>query len=163
MGCDGCEALTFVSRIQLQLPDDQMMTCAKPEDAKRAARCRLLQATLPNLAALQELRVFSAGCVGGEQLAQLPGLLRAPGGGVGCALRELALSFAPTEGFAVADLDPLGGYVQQHLLLLCHISQIPCVARQHAYVQQHLLLCHISRSSCVVRQRALGLRSGAFG
>ena len=70
---------------------------------------------LPNLAALQELRIFSAGCVGGDQLAQLPSLLllRAPDSGACSALRELSLSFAPVEGFAVTDLDALGGYAQK--------------------------------------------------
>ena len=73
----------------------------------------LLEATLPQLGALQELRVLSAGPVDASVLALLPRLLAAaPGGpdscGGGAALRELSLSFAPAPGFTAADLSPLG-------------------------------------------------------
>ena len=72
---------------------------------------RLLEAALPHLAALQELRVFSACVMQAHDLALLPRLLRsAPHSATaGCMLRELSLSFAPAEGFAAADLDALGG------------------------------------------------------
>lgn len=103
------------------------------------ARRRLLQATLPDLAALQELRVFSAGCVGSEQLAHLPGLLlrSPPSSAAGSTLRELSLSFAPAEGFAVADLDPLAQCAPLHETLLL----VRCVSVGLHWQTRVLLAC----------------------
>lgn len=110
---------------------------------------RLLEAVLPNLAALQELRVFSAGVMEAPDLELLAQLLHSPPDVMpGCALRELSLSFAPAEGFAAADLDAIGRCAAVPLISApCACNVQPVVSPSAVSIS---ILCCSVRERCVV-------------